>query len=450
MSRNVWVLPATVCALAGVLACTPIAGAATARTGGARSTSRDAHPSQHWAQTTLSPVRLDVRRIALMRLLRTASRPRIIGGSGAAAGEWGFMAFIAYFDASGNPEFVCSGTVVAPNVVLTAGHCAVDETTGAPLDPTGYAVVTGTLDWTTATQSQVSPVSRVIIDPAYDPAVLDTTDAALLVLTDPTSVPTIGLATTADQYLDQAGTGSYIVGWGATYDGDTAITALLQWAPTVVQRSAYCSSIDGYFQAASELCAVNPPTYSTGTCVGDSGGPLATDSPTGSLIEIGITTYGPDDCDTYTPDYFTNIIPISSWVASWIRAVAPPPPPQSPPPAPPAASAPPSAPTPTLTLSDAKDDVRTTLAGALGQRFNPAHQYKAKCSRSSSTRVSCSVKFWHGPNDYFGNVSINDTTGQFGDVVWTDQYTIHWVNDECYFHSGHREQCSIHTRHGSW
>ena len=57
--------------------------------------------------------------------------------------DWPFMAFVAYFDPSGNPEFVCSGTVVSPNVVLTAGHCAVDEATGVPLDPSGFRVVTG-------------------------------------------------------------------------------------------------------------------------------------------------------------------------------------------------------------------------------------------------------------------------------------------------------------------
>lgn len=88
--------------------------------------------------------------------VRVGSRPRIIGGYGAVQSDWPFMAFVAYFDASGNPEFNCTGTVVAPNVVLTAAHCAVDETTGAPLDPAGFAVVTGSVDWTNQSQRQVS------------------------------------------------------------------------------------------------------------------------------------------------------------------------------------------------------------------------------------------------------------------------------------------------------
>ena len=116
----------------------------------------------------------------------TGSHPRIIGGSDAAQADWGFAAFVAYFDASGNPEFTCSGTVVAPDVVLTAGHCVVGETTGGPLDRSGIVVASDSVDWTDASQRQLSTVSRAIVDPAYDP-ISDTFDADLLVLSTPTT-----------------------------------------------------------------------------------------------------------------------------------------------------------------------------------------------------------------------------------------------------------------------
>ena len=59
------------------------------------------------------------------------TEPRIVGGYGGVQSDWPFMAFVLYFDANGNPEFSCSGTVVSSNVVLTAGHCAVDEASGS-------------------------------------------------------------------------------------------------------------------------------------------------------------------------------------------------------------------------------------------------------------------------------------------------------------------------------
>jgi V8-like Glu-specific endopeptidase len=61
-------------------------------------------------------------------------------------GELGFMAFVAYVGQDSTT--VCSGTVVAANVILTAAHCVLDDTNGATLDPSGFRVVTGSVDWT--------------------------------------------------------------------------------------------------------------------------------------------------------------------------------------------------------------------------------------------------------------------------------------------------------------
>ena len=99
-----------------------------------------------------------------------------------------------------------------------------------------------------------------------------------------------------------------------------------------------------------------------------------------------------------------------------------------------------------MTLAEAKQYVRQVLAGALGRRVKPAHRYTAKCSRQSATRVACSVQFWHGPNEYYGTVTVH----LVGLVKWTDNYTIHSVNDQCYYRSRHPHRCKIQTRRGTW
>lgn len=394
-------------------------------------------------------------RTATLRWLESGKRPRIVGGNGAVQSDWPFMAFIMYFDAAGNPEFICTGTVVAPNVVLTAGHCGVDETTGAPIDPSGYAVVTGSVDWTNQAARQVSGVSRVVVNPAYN-SVTDGYDAALLVLSTPTSAPAIPLATTADSYLETGGTGAVIAGWGETYYGDPLIQDELQWADTVVQDGSICAQHIPDFDTSSQLCAINPPDFLTGTCNGDSGGPLAAFNPSGQLVEIGIIDRGPTDCDTVTPDEFANVIALSGWVSSWIQAVAPPPPPATEPPASTPTPAPSQATTvpppspPTMTLGQAKQYVRQTVSGALGGRAKPAHNYTAKCSRISRTRFTCGIQFWHGPNDYYGSVTVHLVNGPNGLTEWTDSYMVHWVNDQCYYHSTDRQRCTIHTKRGTW
>ena len=103
-----------------------------------------------------------------------------------------------------------------------------------------------------------------------------------------------------------------------------------------------------------------------------------------------------------------------------------------------------------MTLGEARRDVRQTFVGTLGGRTKPANSYSAKCSRRSSTRFTCTVNFSHGPNDYYGTVTVYFVSGPGGLTEWTESYTLHWVNDECYFHSGHPNRCTIHTRRGTF
>ena len=370
------------------------------------------------------------------------------------------MAFILYFDSSGDPQFDCSGTVVSSNLILTAGHCGLDESTGQALDPSGYRVITGAVDWTNTADRQVSDVSQVLVDPNFDQVTLDN-DASLLVLSAPVSAPQIPLWASGEL---MAGTGASIAGWGETYFGDTNIQTLLQWAPTVTQNINYCSQEAGAnydYDSSTELCAVNPPTYSTGTCNGDSGGPLLAQDADDTTIEIGITSVGPEDCTTTQPDYFTALLPAEPWIESEINAVAPQPSaPATTPPPPTTATSPPTTTTtspgsgtptlPTMNKATARSYVRQVLAGVFHGVFARRESYELSCSRAPATRVSCGVTFSSGPNDYYGNVAAFYEFGSDGKVYWSDRYTIHWVNDYCYFHSGHRRSCKINIKHGTF
>ena len=86
------------------------------------------------------------------------------------------------------------------NSVLTAGHCAVDESTGITDDPAGFAVGTGAVDLNDASALVVSGVSEVIAYPHYN-WITATSDAALLVLSHPISAPAVTMPTSADRYL---------------------------------------------------------------------------------------------------------------------------------------------------------------------------------------------------------------------------------------------------------
>lgn len=50
-------------------------------------------------------------------------QPYIVGGHEAVAGNQPWMV-ACYFDSGGDLQYVCGGTLVAPNIVLSAAHCA--------------------------------------------------------------------------------------------------------------------------------------------------------------------------------------------------------------------------------------------------------------------------------------------------------------------------------------
>ncbi len=251
---------------------------------------------------------------------------QIVGGQSAPTGSLPQLALVVD-QVSASAGYLCTGTVLSSNVVLTAGHCAEDETTGA-LEPTaGFHVVTGRLDWSDTSIGQVSGVSQVIVNPGYDPTT-HVDDAALLVLSTPTTAPAITLANGSDASLWQPPTRVAIAGWGLTDGSDPdSIPTQLQWATTVTQPASYCelqASLGGIgFNPDLQLCTVNAPTYDTGTCNGDSGGPVLGNYWGTQPVEVGITSLVPSGCTTGQADFFTRADAISAWAANWVNDVAP-------------------------------------------------------------------------------------------------------------------------------
>lgn len=252
---------------------------------------------------------------------RATSARKIVGGSAAAAGQFPFMAFVAYVNGNGNLTFICSGTLVSSNVVLTAGHCTASEKTGAPIAASGFRVVTGAVNWTDSADRTVSKVSDVRVDPGFDPRG-PRNDAGLLILSKPVSQPPVQMWQSGQI---TGGTAAQIAGWGET-SARSGPTKKLRWAPSVVQSASYCGHFKATnftFDPSSMLCAQDNPSDRTATCSGDSGGPLLVKESNGTVIEAGITSVGPANCGTRTPDYYTAVRPIYPWVNSQIQAFAP-------------------------------------------------------------------------------------------------------------------------------
>lgn len=257
-----------------------------------------------------------------------AAASAVVHGTPASAGDWPWVARVVVFDRAS--AVICSGSVIAPNLVLTAGHCAVDEETLTPFPAAHFEVTTGTTNWLTS-PGHVSGVSRVVLYPGWSPAsegVADG-DAALLQLATPTTAPSLPLATPdADARFYAAGAAAEVAGWGRTVGTLDVLPNSLQWTTTAVQSTSWCQAeaqrhLGEAFDPVNQMCAIDAPTDSAGICRGDSGGPLVALGPGGTIVQIGITSWMKTGCSTTAPDFFQRVDAISPWLKRETTDLAP-------------------------------------------------------------------------------------------------------------------------------
>jgi MYXO-CTERM domain-containing protein len=170
-------------------------------------------------------------------------------------------------------DVVCSGTLVAPRIVLTAAHCVTDN---GPL--ARYEVLFG------AGVDDPGAVHRYVIDIAVHPAHVPGTasdDVALLLIDEAPAVEPLPMQWSPPE-VAMVGEPVRVVGFGDALDAG---------APGVKRTGA--ATITSW--DAREVAIEADPGMS---CRGDSGGPVLWDGPDGEVI-IGVTSRGDPACRTY-------------------------------------------------------------------------------------------------------------------------------------------------------
>jgi trypsin len=263
-----------------------------------------------------------------------AERPQVIGGGAATLARWPWVVRVLLYG-EGNGTITCTGTVVAPNVVLTAGHCAGDPYTqpATPDLPSQLQVVIGSISATSG--GKTFDVSKLVLAPGFQVVAPNNgtggetdDDAALLQLSTPTTVPAVGLATSGEAALYASGTTVSLAGWGVTAFGASTPAQTLQTAATTIASESQCASQaqsdEVSLDTVDQFCTMSQ-TALVSVCSGDSGGPLVANGPNGSPAEIGLTVWTSSDvCNPAGADYFTNISALSPWISSEISALATP------------------------------------------------------------------------------------------------------------------------------
>ncbi|HTM19298.1 MAG TPA: trypsin-like serine protease [Kofleriaceae bacterium] len=314
-------------------------------------------------------------------------RPTIVGGTLAQPGDWPDTAGIVF----GN-EVDCSGVLIAPDLVLTAGHCAGGIT----------AVVLNTTDLSQPVET--IPVAQEIEYPRSQ----QTYDITLLILESPSTVAPRPIATGCirDTYLID-GAPVEIVGYGAYDAQGTMYDNFLREAETTI-TDADCSSVDrGCVSGISPGGELGAGGGGIDTCFGDSGGPLYLKTPAGAFV-AGLTSRSWDDA--VEPCFDGGIYVRPDAVIDWIETTS-------------GETLPPAscniAPVPTAGMIEAESggDGSTTVEPN-DPDTGDGHSFAIGQAPTSGTAEvdADGVVTYHAPDDFVGDDSLTVVVTDNGDV----------------------------------
>ncbi|XP_033761350.1 LOW QUALITY PROTEIN: fibrinolytic enzyme, isozyme C-like [Pecten maximus] len=238
---------------------------------------------------------------------------RIVGGAQADPNEWPWQVSLqAVPSSSFPPSHFCGGSLIAPDIVLTAAHC-VDGTS-----PSSVIVVAGLHRQGSTSGSQSVTTSRIIMHPEYDNSGAGfPNDIAILKLSQSFSLAdkTVDLVELPGEtmgFLDNPD--CWITGWGKT-DANSGTAEVLMEARMDVISNGECeqrwSPVTGASIYDTHICI---EADGKSACNGDSGGPLVC-RVNGQYVLAGATSWGITTCEGF-PSVYVRVNKFLSWINS--------------------------------------------------------------------------------------------------------------------------------------
>ncbi|MEJ7751097.1 MAG: serine protease [Thermoleophilaceae bacterium] len=248
-----------------------------------------------------------------MLCMSAAPASAIVGGSDASPGEYPSTAKVTF------GAFGCTGTLIAPDTVLSAGHCSSLTGGVGVASPAAYppAVINVTVGGTRSGEGERVPVRSVTVHPSY--LLNDGYDISILKLSRASTQAPTKVAGASETGIWAPTTPEAIVGWGVTSEGGDA-PDVLQKAQVPVTTDAYCGNSYSNFDAQTMLCA-GYPQGGTDTCQGDSGGPMYGRTAAGALRVVGATSFGEGCARPGKPGVYARVG--DATLREWIRSQAP-------------------------------------------------------------------------------------------------------------------------------
>ena len=231
--------------------------------------------------------------------------PRIINGTQVSPDNdmWQFIVALKY-----NNNQYCGGSLVAPNWVITAAHCLVDETTGESYVPSALDTI-GVGSYNLDSMVDYS-IKQWIIHPFFNEGTLDN-DIALIELNN--DIINISSIAYDISHKLSVNTQTKVAGWGKMSTTSELYPTDLREALTPILDYNQCNSnYDG--EITNNMLCAGYFVSTRDSCFGDSGGPLIVDH-----TLVGIVSWGSENCaeDGY-PGVYTKVQNYANWIKGYL------------------------------------------------------------------------------------------------------------------------------------
>jgi secreted trypsin-like serine protease len=234
---------------------------------------------------------------------------KIVGGCEAVPYSWPWQVVL---DAKeGFFQLECGGSSIAPQWVMSAGHCVADN-----LHPDYYQVKLGVFNEALNNEKGeiLAKVSEVHLNPKFDDQTIQY-DISLLKLDKPVNytanISPVCLPLT-DTHVINSSEIAWVTGWGTLTEGSGQIPKKLHQVQLPFLDQSVCDQEYGTIDDTTMFCAGKAGLDS---CQGDSGGPLMWyHADTQQYYEYGIVSWGQGCAEQGHAGVYSRVTAYCDWI----------------------------------------------------------------------------------------------------------------------------------------